>query len=338
MTAESIDSKSNLWPSVSVIIPTLNDAGTIELCLKTLVAQRYPDFETIIVNDGSTDETPDIIRKFIEWMGNIPFQVIDLPENRGISAARNLAMKKATGEIFVFTDADCYFEKHWLINLVSPLRKKEAGCSGGPDQVPSDATLIAKCIDYSMHSLIASGELRRGRTRLAKYSPAGCNMAVKRKVIEKIGNFDESLRFRGEEKELEHRIRKAGYRIEYVEKARVWHHRRATLGLFWRQTFASGKARIDILQRAPGALEFAHLFPALLVGVLAAVGIVSFFNPLFRTILAGILAGYLSLLILDGILGTFKLRDYRALFIIPITSAIVHFAYGLGTVLRLFHK
>jgi GT2 family glycosyltransferase len=331
LNRESENLPGGAYPFVSVIIPIFNHTETLGKCLETLSKQRYPHFEVIIVNDGSSDRTPE---KIVMGHGRPDFQIISLPENQGVSAARNMGMKKARGEVFVFSDADCFYESDWLRDLVQPLQAPQTGCSGGPDQVPASADLKSKCIDYSMHSLIASGGIRRGETRLAKYSPAGCNMAVKREVIEKVGVFNPSLRHRGEEKELEHRIRKGGYDIVYVKNARVWHHRRSTIKAFTRQTFASGTARMDIVRLFPDALELAHFIPALLTGVVFLAGIASLFASAVRPVWISMLAVYLLLLVTDGLIGAVKLRSFRALFIIPLTSAAVHIAYGTGSILR----
>ena len=329
MNREPGNPPGDALPFVSVIIPIFNRAETLEKCLQTLAAQRYPHFEVIVVDDGSGDEAAG---KTVERLGRPDFQIISLPENQGVAAARNAGMRKARGDVFVFSDADCFFENDWLRDLVRPLSSPRTGCSGGPDQAPAVAGLKGKCIDYSMHSLIASGGIRRGECRLAKYSPAGCNMAIKREVVERVGAFDPSLRRRGEEKELEHRMRMCGYDIVYVKSARVWHHRRPTITSFARQTFFSGMARTDIVRRFPEALELAHVAPALLTGALFLGGIAALFNPSARRVWIPMLAAYLLLLLTDGLIGAMTLRRSRALFVIPLTSAVIHFAYGAGTI------
>lgn len=248
---------------VTVIIAVFNDETTIEDCLNTLARQNYPRYEVIVVDDGSTDRTLDRVRNLVR--DDPTFRIISLPMNQGVAAARNRAIREACGDILVFADADCFFNPDWLALLVSPLQKEGTGCAGGPDETPASDSLMQRCIDYSMHSLIASGGLRRGELNLARYSPAGCNIALKMEIIRKIGAFNETLTCRGEDKELDHRIRKAGYEIEYVKRAKVWHRRRKSLPSFFKQMYQSGKARMDILKVAPDAFEFVHVFPALLL-------------------------------------------------------------------------
>jgi glycosyltransferase involved in cell wall biosynthesis len=321
---------------ISVIIPAYNAAGTIGDCLRTVAGQRYPGYEVIVIDDGSTDDT---MTKAMDFVKSDPkFKVISLDKNQGVAAARNRGLREAKGDIFVFTDSDCYFEPDWLGKLVVPLRKEEFGCAGGPDENPPNSPLVRRCIDYSMNSLIASGGLRRGEMHLARYSPASCNLAVKREVVQIAGMFNETLRCRGEEKEFLHRIRKEGFRIKYVREAKVWHWRRPSMGSFLNQTFRSGKGRIDILRIAPEALELAHISPVIIVGIFMVGVLLSVVSVTMRNIWAWFFAFYLLILLLDGLLGSWKLRDLRALFVIPLSSAIIHFGYGLGAIVRLLER
>jgi glycosyltransferase involved in cell wall biosynthesis len=100
---------------ISVIIPTYNEEKTIANCLKSLKEQTVKDFEIIVVDDGSKDKTGEIVKGF---------PVIYLTQkHQGPGAARNLAAKKASGEILVFLDADMTFDKTFLEKLVDPILK-----------------------------------------------------------------------------------------------------------------------------------------------------------------------------------------------------------------------
>ena len=88
---------------VSVIVPVYNGQDYLENCIESIEMQTYPKIEVIIVNDGSTDRTSDICRKLTDKYHNI--QVIDR-NDEGVSAARNAGIAKASGEYFLFVDAD----------------------------------------------------------------------------------------------------------------------------------------------------------------------------------------------------------------------------------------
>lgn len=318
---------------VSVIISTYNDATTLDACIDTILDLNYPCYEVVFVDDGSSDNTAAIFRERAKGDSRIRF--ISCEQNQGVPVARNIGMKNARGDIFVFTDGDCTFEKDWLSKLVAPLLSDpQIGCSGGLDRLRDDEPLLSRCIDYTMRSLIATGGVRGGSVRLSKYSPTGCNFAVRRDVINEVGMHNEQLRHRGEEKELEYRIRRAGYRIVYVKDAFVWHKRKSSLGAFWRQTFLSGKARIDILTVAPGAVEPAHLFPlAFVLAVFIGTGLALF--PTMRFLWLGAAGGYALLMLVQAFTGVLHLKDWRAFYILPITTMIIHFGYGLGSLWRI---
>jgi len=322
--------------SVSVLITTRNNEKTIEACLRSVSRQNLSDFEVVVLNDASTDRTPEIVARFAE--GDERFRFYSHSESRGISAARNFLLDKARGDIVIFLDGDAFSPEDWLEKLIRPFEDPEVGCTGGPDKVPPDHPLLLRCIDYSMHSFIGSGSMRKSGNPLVRYLPAACNMAIRRDVLDRVGHFNESFKTRGEEKELANRIRRAGFRIVYVEDAWVWHWRRGTLPAFWKQTFISGKVRVDILRNAPEAFEWPHVFPAFFVIFWALLAVSSLFSAKIMALWLAVTVSYLFLLLADGLLGALKLKSARAFFIIPVTSAIVPLAYGMGTLVRLLEK
>src|SRR3972149_9317465 len=103
---------------ISVIIPTFNEEEVMGECLKSLVGQKDKDFEVIVVDDGSTDGTLDIIKRFD--VGGLELMVLK-QNHKGPAAARNLGAEKSRGEILVFVDADMTFDKNFLKNLVKPI-------------------------------------------------------------------------------------------------------------------------------------------------------------------------------------------------------------------------
>src|SRR5918995_2141180 len=97
------------WPRISVVVCSLNGARTIRGCLKSLLELDYPDFEVIVVDDGSTDATAKIASEY-------GLRLIST-ENRGLSNARNTGMEAATGEIVAYLDDDTCPDPHWLTYL-----------------------------------------------------------------------------------------------------------------------------------------------------------------------------------------------------------------------------
>src|SRR5262249_56675117 len=126
------------WPKVSVVICAYNAASTIEDNLDSLTRLNYPNYEVIVINDGSKDATPEIAARY-------PFKLISVP-NGGFSAARNLGGRAATGEIVAYTDPDTRVDPDWLADLVQPFFTTDAGGVGGPHVAPEGDGRIAPCV------------------------------------------------------------------------------------------------------------------------------------------------------------------------------------------------
>lgn len=107
---------------VSIIIPTYNEEEVITECLRSLSKQSFQDMEIIVVDDGSTDQTQEILREGIKSYGIRMFS----QDHKGAGAARNLGVAKSKGEILVFVDADMTFEKDFIKNLTTPISKGES--------------------------------------------------------------------------------------------------------------------------------------------------------------------------------------------------------------------
>lgn len=104
----------------SIIIPTYNEEKDIAGCLKSLESQSEKNFEIIVVDDGSTDRTRDIVKKF----GKV--RLVE-GSHKGPGASRNLGAEKAKGSILVFVDADMTFEKNYIGNLIAPILADKSG-------------------------------------------------------------------------------------------------------------------------------------------------------------------------------------------------------------------
>ena len=158
------------WPKVSVLVCAYNAASTLDDCLTSLMGLTYPQFEVIVVNDGSRDETSAIARRYPG------VKVIDTP-NRGLSAARNTALEAATGEIVAYTDSDVRVDPDWLTFLVQPFLRSGAAAVGGPNIVPRDDPWKAQCIARSpggpTHVLLDD--------HVAEHVP-GCNTCFRHEV------------------------------------------------------------------------------------------------------------------------------------------------------------
>src|SRR4051794_24151827 len=126
------------WPRISVVVASYNGARTIRETLAGTAALQYPDYEVIVVDDGSSDATPEIAASY-------GVRLIST-ENRGLSNARNTGMEAATGEIVAYLDDDARPDPHWLRYLAATFAEGGWACVGGPNIAPPGDGAIADCV------------------------------------------------------------------------------------------------------------------------------------------------------------------------------------------------
>ena len=251
------------WPRVSVVVASYNAERTLKACLDSLEALNYPNYEIILVDDGSTDTTPQIaflhtkVRSFRHEL------------NLGLSAARNTGIAAATGEIVAFTDADCRADEDWLYYLVSALRDGEFVGVGGPNLLPPEDSAVAAAVMVSpggpAHVMLSD--------RQAEHIP-GCNMAFFKWALNEIGNFDPIFRTAGDDVDLCWRLQQAGYKLGFSPAAFVWHYRRSTAGDYLRQQHGYGEAEALLVRKHPeyfnsfgGSLWRGRIYTAAKLGI-----------------------------------------------------------------------
>lgn len=110
---------------VSIIIPVYNAAANIDKCVKSILKQSYKGFELILINDGSKDNSLEIIRKYEKKYKNV--RVIDKP-NEGVSKTRNLGIKEAAGKYVMFIDNDDYIDEDYVETLLGAIKREKADC------------------------------------------------------------------------------------------------------------------------------------------------------------------------------------------------------------------
>ena len=111
---------------ISVIVPVYNVEDYLEECINSILSQTYTNLEILIVNDGSTDNSLEILQKFSQKDSRIS---VFTTENGGLSSARNYAIDRANGKYFTFIDSDDYIEENYIEYLMESLIDNEADIS-----------------------------------------------------------------------------------------------------------------------------------------------------------------------------------------------------------------
>lgn len=225
-------------PKISIVVCTFNGSRTIRDCLEGIEKLRYPNYETIVIDDGSTDGAGSIAAEY-------DVRVIRT-DNQGLSMARNLGWKSATGEIVAYIDDDARPDPDWLTYLAAAFVKSEYAGLGGPNiPIPDDGE-TASCVAGSpggpAHVLLSDCE--------AEHIP-GCNMAFRRSWLEAIDGFDPQFRQAGDDVDICWRTREQGGRLGFCPAAMVWHHYRGTVRAYWKQQIGYGKAEAMLERKWP---------------------------------------------------------------------------------------
>jgi ABC-type multidrug transport system fused ATPase/permease subunit/GT2 family glycosyltransferase len=226
------------WPRISVVVCSRNGSHTISECCEGLLEQDYPDFEVVVVDDGSTDATAAIASEY-------GFRVIST-ENQGLSSARNTGLAAATGEIVAYIDDDARPDPHWLTYLAATFLRTDHAGVGGPNIPPPGDGPIARCVANApggpIHVLLSD--------TVAEHIP-GCNMTFRRSCLQAVGGFDPQYRAAGDDVDICWRLHARGWTLGFHPAAVVWHRRRNSVRAYWKQQMGYGKAEAMLEKEWP---------------------------------------------------------------------------------------
>lgn len=211
-------------PAYSVVIPTYNSCRTLEKLLKSLEGQEFTDFETIVIDDGSSDGTASMVKDF-----QVYYELQD--ENRGPATARNRGAELATAEWIVFADADTEFQPDTLKTIDEVLKNCDADALvGAYSGTPANSGFVPKYKALWEYATIDLGipADERGLSRIHTWAPRPG--IVRKSALESVNGFD--TRFRGadlEDMEFGYRLSQAGYAIYMAHNVRIKHNYPASI-------------------------------------------------------------------------------------------------------------
>jgi mycofactocin glycosyltransferase len=240
---ESNEVCTGFYPSVSIIIPVKNRSQDLRDCLKSLQTLEYPleKLETIVVDDGSTDDTRKIIESF-------PVRGIYFDKTRGASACRNKGALEAKGDLLAFIDSDCMADPTWLKELVQYFCDDKVGIVGGYVASYYYKTQVDRYESVSS-SLNMGGRLIKGLNNASTAYVPTCNNIVRKKAFISVDGFAEELTV-GEDVDLCWRLRKHDWSLLYVPQGIVHHKHRSSLFKMLKRRYQYGTSE--------GILHFRH--------------------------------------------------------------------------------
>jgi cellulose synthase/poly-beta-1,6-N-acetylglucosamine synthase-like glycosyltransferase len=242
---------------ISVVIPVYNCRDTLSGCLDSLSGQDHPDYEIIVVDDGSTDGTNEICESY-------PRVKVISVENGGPSRARNIGAAMARGEIVAFTDGDCIADRQWLKELEKGFSSPEVAGVGGNQTSPRDETDFGMLVLEIFETLgIVTYYIQTAHMMGETEHNPSCNSAYRKRVLNEVGGFDETL-WPGEDVDLDYRIRQLGYKLIYNPRALVRHYRPGTYKGFARMMRRYGASAWHLFKRY-GLFRTLHYEPIVMV-------------------------------------------------------------------------
>jgi GT2 family glycosyltransferase len=221
-----------LAPHVTVVIPNWNGERFLDLCLGSLRRQTFSDFETILVDNGSSDGSLSLVEQ-----GFPEVRVLSLGENRGFSAAVNAGIRTSGTEYVALLNNDTEQDRGWLAALVR-----------AAEEHPEAGFFSSKLVDFHDREILdgagdalrlsglpyrlGHGERDRGQFDAPGYVFSACGAAAlyRRAMLEDVGLFDEDFVSYCEDGDLSFRAQLAGYRCLYVPDAVVYHMGSASTG------------------------------------------------------------------------------------------------------------
>jgi GT2 family glycosyltransferase len=229
----------NHLPSISIVVPVYQAEATIDLCLKSLMNLDYPKkkFEIIVVDNASTDSSPQIIKKYdVQYI---------YEKMRNAYHARNRGLEQARFELIAFTDSDCIVTENWLKNIIKYLTDKEIAIVGGkilPYSIDND---VQKFIDFRK---ILDQEKMFQKTDFSFPFCVTANCVIKYDILKELGGFDTFYRIAGDA-DLCWKAQLKGLKIVYANDAIVYHKHRSDARNLYNQSFQYGFGRASLFKK-----------------------------------------------------------------------------------------
>jgi len=285
---------------VSVIVPAYNEAANIAATVRSLVRNDYPRLEVIVVDDGSTDATADIVTRL-----RLPRVHLVRQDNAGKPAALNTGIRYARGDLLVLVDGDTVFEPDAVGRLVQPLKDPRVGAVSGNTKVANRKGLLGR---WQHLEYVIGFNLDRRMFDIARCMPTvpGAIGAFRRAAVQDVGGV--SAQTLAEDTDFTMAVIRAGWQVVYEPTAVAWTEAPATLRQLWRQRYrwcygtmqAMWKHRQALVQRGPAGrlgrrgLSYLLLFQILLPLCAPMVDVYGLYGLLFLPVakVAAVWAGF----------------------------------------------
>jgi poly-beta-1,6-N-acetyl-D-glucosamine synthase len=228
-------------PLVTIVVPAYNEAMVLTPCIDSIIADRYPNKEIILVDDGSSDATIDIMRRY----EHRPDVIVLSQGNRGKGAALNTGIDYGTGLFYFFVDADGVFSPNTIEAMLERFSDAHVGGVCGNDEPVNLDRHQTRLLALLTHG---TALVRRALAHIGCLTIVSGNCgAFRRDVVHEVRGFAEGSL--GEDLELTWRVAAAGYRIEFAPRALVYSEVPNTLRGLWNQRVRWTRGLVETARR-----------------------------------------------------------------------------------------
>jgi poly-beta-1,6-N-acetyl-D-glucosamine synthase len=218
------------WPPISILVPCYNEGENAEETLRAAARVDYPDFEIVAINDGSHDNTAEVLDRLVSQIPNL--RVVHLAKNSGKATALNTGAMLARHELLVCIDGDALLDPHALRWIARPFLASGVGAVAGNPRIRNRTSLLGRLQVGEFSSII--GLIRRAQTAYGRmFTVSGVICAFRKRALEEAGWW--SARTITDDIDATWRVQLAGWRVIYQPNAIVWILMPETLGGLWKQ-------------------------------------------------------------------------------------------------------
>ena len=324
-------SKNNI--NISIIIPILDEENYMRSCLDSILNSDIDNFELILVDGGSSDNTVDIIT---EYQKKYPFIKLLYNPQKFTPISMNMGIKASIGEYIFIISAHAKYQENYFSFLVKEIKRLKANCVGGilNTEVKNrnkKSNAIKKILTHKFG--VGNADFRTGGNQIKEVDTVAFGCYTK-ETFEKFGLYDEKL-IRNQDIELNKRIINGGGKIYLIPDIKATYYARENFTDLAKNNFANGKWNIltAYYTKTFNSLSLRHFVPLIFVLSLFLPILLLWFNINFLWITLLSLSSYLSLVIISSL----KSKDKNSSFFYLVVGFLtLHLSYGLGSLVGIF--
>jgi len=325
------------YPKVSFLIPILNEEKTLAQSLDSLLAVEYPaeKMEILLAIGKCTDNTRTIAEQYAKKNSNI--RILENPTGN-TSIGRNICIEHATGEMLMNYSGHVIAERNLLQMLAVKLQSLPAdvaavGCS---NLSPGRQNFVGEVSGATFLSFMGGRNFFSQNAVFPneRYTDHLSFSCYRKEAVQKVGGFDPNF-WCGQDYELDIRLRKAGYKILYTPKTKVYHFKRDSVRSLWRQMYRYGIARAKMVKKHHETLRFYYLLgPVFILGALL-IAILTVIQVLPLWVIPGLIVAYVLL----SLVSTLQITRRPSVVVSSVLFyLLIHVGYGAGFIRGFFYS